>query len=190
MKYADGSARILEYRQQIANIREQMRATMRAVEPQPVADYEFSNSAGTVRLSDLFGRHADLILIHNMGIACSSCTLWADGYNGIHHHVASRAGFVIASPDSPQVQLEFAGSRGWTFPMVSHAGTSFAADMGYRSGKGGWLPGMSVFQRQGDDIVRVSDASFSPGDDFCAIWHMFDMLPGGAADWRPKKQYL
>jgi predicted dithiol-disulfide oxidoreductase (DUF899 family) len=189
MKYADGSARILEYRQQIATIREQMRQTMKAVDPQPVADYEFQIADGKVRLTDLFGRHDDLIVIHNMGTSCPACTLWADGYNGIHHHVTSRAGFVISSPDSPQVQREFAANRGWTFPMVSHAGTTFAADMGYRSSKGGWMPGISVFQRRGDGIVRVSDASFSPGDDFCAVWHMFDMLPGGVGDWRPKKQY-
>jgi hypothetical protein len=51
------------------------------------------------------------------------------------------------------------------------------------------MPGISVFQRQGSTIVRVSDAQFSPGDDFCSVWHMFDMLPGGAVGWRPKKQY-
>jgi hypothetical protein len=65
--------------------------------------------------------------------------------------------------------------------MVSHAGTSFAADMGYRAEDGGWLPGLSVFKREDGRVLRVSDASFSPGDDFCVLWHFFDMLPGGAA---------
>jgi predicted dithiol-disulfide oxidoreductase (DUF899 family) len=189
MKYADGSAKIIEYRQQIAGIRQKMREALQAVEPQPVPDYELTTATGKVRLSELFGKHSDLIIIHNMGTSCPACTMWADGYNGIHHHVATRAAFVVTSPDDPQTQREFAAGRGWTFPMASHAGTTFAADMGYRSAKGGWMPGISVFQKRGDSIVRVSDASFSPGDDFCAVWHMFDMLHGGAGDWRPKKQY-
>jgi predicted dithiol-disulfide oxidoreductase (DUF899 family) len=189
MKYADGGAKITEYRRQIAAIRQKMRETQLTVEPQQVDDYEFRTTEGSIRLSQLFGRHEDVIVIHNMGTSCPSCTMWADGYNGIHQHVASRAAFVVSSPDTPDAQRKFAASRGWTFPMVSHSGTTFAADMGYKSSKGGWLPGISVFQRQANKIVRVSDAKFSPGDDFCAVWHMFDMLPGGAGEWSPKKQY-
>ena len=190
MKYAEGSVKVAEYRRQIASIRQKMRETQAAVEPQQVEDYEFQTSQGPVRLSQLFGGREDLIVIHNMGTSCPNCTMWADGYNGIHHHVATRAAFVVSSPDVPDTQRTFAAGRGWTFPMVSHSGSTFAADMGYRSEKGGWLPGISVFQRQGKKIVRVSDTTFSPGDDFCVVWHMFDMLPGGAGDWRPRKQYL
>jgi hypothetical protein len=43
-----------------------------------------------------------------------------------------------------------------------------------------------VFRRDGNRILRVSDAGFGPGDDFCALWHIFDLLPGGAGDWQPK----
>lgn len=189
MNYAEGSARVTEYRRQIATIRQKMREAQAAVEPQQVEDYEFQTAQGAIRLSQLFGDREDLIVIHNMGGSCPNCTMWADGYNGIHPHVASRAAFVVSSPDAPETQRTLAASRGWTFPMVSHAGTTFAADMGYRSEKGGWLPGISVFQRRGKKIVRVSDTRFSPGDDFCVVWHMFDMLPGGAGDWRPSKQY-
>jgi predicted dithiol-disulfide oxidoreductase (DUF899 family) len=125
-----------------------------------------------------------------MGVSCSYCTLWADGYNGIHPHVAARAGFAVSSPDQPTVQKRFADSRGWRFPMVSHAGSTFAADMGYASANDGWMPGVSVFKREGEAIVRVSDTTFSPGDDFCTLWHFFDLLPGGVGEWpgsRPRK---
>ena len=113
----------------------------------------------------------------------------ADGYNGIHQHVVTRAGFAVSSPDRPMVQTQFAESRGWKFPMVSHAGSTFAADMGYVSAKGGWMPGVSVFRLEGDRILRVSDTGFSPGDDFCPLWHFFDLLPGGVGEWpgRAKK---
>jgi predicted dithiol-disulfide oxidoreductase (DUF899 family) len=183
MKYADVNGKLADYRRQIAAIRERMRETLATVEPQEVRDYEFTSSEGPVRLSELFGQHEDLILIHNMGVACTYCTLWADGYNGIHPHVVTRAGFVVSSPDRPAVQRKFAESRGWKFPMVSHAGSSFAADMGYVSEKGGWMPGVSVFRREGDAIARVSSTGFSPGDDFCALWHLFDLLPGGVGAW-------
>jgi predicted dithiol-disulfide oxidoreductase (DUF899 family) len=124
-----------------------------------------------------------------MGTSCSSCTMWADGCNGLYPHLADRAGFVVTSPDSPATQQKFAAGRGWRFPMASHAGTSFAQDMGYRAEHGGWLPGLSVFRRDDGKILRVSEARWSPGDDFCSLWHFFDMLPKGAAGWRPKFSY-
>jgi hypothetical protein len=46
-----------------------------------------------------------------------------------------------------------------------------------------------VFQREANRILRVSDTGFSPGDDFCALWHLFDLLPGGAGDWQAKYRY-
>ena len=180
MKYHDAHNRLLDYRRQIAAIRDRMRETLAAAEPQEVDDYEFTSLQGVVRLSSLFDEHDELILIHNMGVSCPLCTLWADGYNGIHQHVVRRAAFVVTSPDEPEVQQKIASSRGWVFPLVSHAGTAFAADMGYRKEDGSWLPGVSVFRRAGPGkIVRVSDTSFSPGDDFCTLWHFFDLLPGG-----------
>ena len=81
-----------------------------------------------------------------------------------------------------------AAERGWRFPMVSHQGTTFAADLGY-SRDGRPLPGASVLRRDGDRIVRVADTGFSPGDDFCTVWHFLDLLPEGAAGWRPKHAY-
>jgi predicted dithiol-disulfide oxidoreductase (DUF899 family) len=183
MRYPDVHSKLADYRRQIAAIRERMRETLAGVEPQEMQDYEFTSAEGTVRLSELFGQHEDLILIHNMGVSCSYCTLWADGYNGIHPHVVTRAGFAVSSPDRPPVQKKFAESRGWRFPMVSHAGTTFANDMGYVSTNGGWMPGVSVFRREGATILRVSDTGFSPGDDFCTLWHFFDLLPGGVGEW-------
>jgi predicted dithiol-disulfide oxidoreductase (DUF899 family) len=189
MSYRDTSATLAEYRRQIAELRRKMRAAQTAVEPEAVQDYAFATVAGPVRLSELFADKDDLFVIHNMGTSCPYCTLWADGFNGIYPHLASRAAFVVASPDPPAAQKTFAESRGWTFPMISHQGTTFAADMGYRSQEGRWLPGVSVFQRRRGKIVRVADTGFSPGDDFCALWHFLDLLPAGAGDWTPQFRY-
>ena len=51
------------------------------------------------------------------------------------------------------------------------------------------MPGVSVFKRKGDKIMRVADTAFSPGDDFCTVWHFLDLIPEGAAGWQPKYKY-
>jgi hypothetical protein len=71
--------------------------------------------------------------------------------------------------------------------MVSHHGTDFAKDMGYF--REGFWPGVSVYKKSGDDIVRVSDGTFGPGDDFNCVYNFFDMMPEGTGDWEPKYSY-
>ena len=188
MQYADASEKLAHYRQQIADLRGKMRELQQSVEPEDVADYEFSTSEGKVRLSELFGDKEYLFVIHNMGAGCRYCTLWADGFNGILPHLEDRAAFVVASPDEPAAQQRFSTARGWDFRMVSHRDTNFARDMGFHS-DGGWLPGVTVFRKRGQRICRVSDTSFQPGDDFCTIWHFFDLLPEGASGWEPQYKY-
>jgi predicted dithiol-disulfide oxidoreductase (DUF899 family) len=188
MGYQDDVAKLEQYRAQIAELRKKMRETQAGIEPQEVSDYELSSARGPVRLSALFGGHDTLIVIHNMGTGCTNCTLWADGFNGIYDHLQSRATFVVASPDAPDIQQQFALSRGWKFPMVSYQGNSFGAELGYLDGKKA-QPGISVFKRAGGKILRVSNTSFMEGDDFCTLWHILDLLPEGAAGWRPKYRY-
>lgn len=186
MNYAEGMQQLRGHREQIAALRSNMRKIQAAIEPEEVDDYVFATCDGPIKLSALFGDKNDLFVIHNMGASCPYCTLWADGYNGIYHHLASRAAFFVSSPDTPEVQKRLTESRGWRFPMVSHRGTSFAADMGYQSGDR-LVPGLSVFRMQDDRLVRVSDSRANPGDDFCALWHLFDLLPEGAENWSPER---
>ncbi len=189
MTYRDTTAKLMELRKQLTAIRREMRQVQAEVEPQPVQDYQFDTVNGPVQLSQLFGAKQELFVIHNMGRSCPSCTLWADGFNGIYPHIADRAAFVLGTPDPPDVQRDFAASRAWRMPMVSHWNSNFAADMGYRAASGGWLPGVSVFRRDGERIVRVADTRFEPGDDFCTAWHLFDLLPEGTNGWQPKFTY-
>jgi predicted dithiol-disulfide oxidoreductase (DUF899 family) len=188
MSYKDTAAKLEEYRRQIADLRRKMREAQAAAEPEEVPDYELRRVGGTVKLSELFGDSDTLIVVHNMGTSCPNCTLWADGFNGVFEHLRSRAAFVVSSPDPPEQQHAFAASRGWRFPMVSVEGSTFAKDMGYWHGNHA-TPGISVFKRTGDKIMRVADTSFEPGDDFCTVWHVFDLLPEGVAGWNPKFRY-
>jgi predicted dithiol-disulfide oxidoreductase (DUF899 family) len=188
MRYRDTVVQLNDYRKQIDGINAQMRALQAEIEPEPVADYVFTTPSGPVTLSSLFGDKQDLFVIHNMGKSCPACTLWADGFNGVLQHLLARAAFVVSSPDSPQVQQEFAALRGWNFPMVSHEGSSFAEDMGYRP-EGKFYPGVSVFRKEQDRIMRVSDTGLGPHDGFCIVYNFFDMLPTGAEGWRPRYSY-
>jgi predicted dithiol-disulfide oxidoreductase (DUF899 family) len=188
MQYRETSEKLAQYRGQIAELRKRMRELQSSVEPQAVKDYEFATPDGTVRLAQLFGQREYLFIIHNMGAGCPACTMWADGFNGVLPHLENRAAFVVSTPDEPAKQQRFKASRNWDFRMVSHQGSQFAADMCYRN-ENGWLPGVSVFKRNGTEILRVSDTRFGPYDDFCSAWHLFDLIPEGANGWQPKFGY-
>jgi predicted dithiol-disulfide oxidoreductase (DUF899 family) len=108
MGYGDTVVQLNDYRRQIGGIKAKIRELQAGIEPEAVADYVFSTPSGPVRLSELFGDKNELFVIHNMGKACAYCTLWADGFNGVQHHLRDRAAFVVSSPDSPQAQQEFA----------------------------------------------------------------------------------
>lgn len=176
---------------QLQDIKAKLAERRRQRPREEVSDYQLLDSEGQeASLSSLFGDRSRLILVHNMGRSCAYCTMWADGFTGLLPHLESRAAFVLTSPDKPETQQEFAQSRGWNFPFYSTRGTSFVADMGFEDEKEGLMPGVSVFTKETDGkIYRVSRAEFGPGDDFCAVWHFFDLLPEGIDGWEAKFSY-
>ena len=197
MSYAETMAALNAKREEIAALKAQMRTLQAEVEPEVVADCVLAGWDGPVRLSELFGAKRDLIMIHNMGTGCPACTMWADGFNGVYDHLAARAAFVLASPNPVDVQKKFAAGRGWRFPMVSYEGSRFAEDMGYREfgvaefddKLGGWSPGVSTFRRDGERILRLSNAGFDDGDGFCVVFNLFDLIPDADPTWRPQYSY-
>jgi predicted dithiol-disulfide oxidoreductase (DUF899 family) len=186
---ADREIDQLEY--QIQDMKRRIAELRRLRSPERVADCRFLDGTGRERpLSSLFDGKKRLILIHNMGHGCAYCTMWADGFTGLLPHLESRAAFVLTSPDPPEVLGDFARSRGWTFPVVSTAGRTFADDMGFVDPAEGLMPGVSAFERDGEGtIYRVGRAEFGPGDVFCAVWHFFELFPGGADGWEPQFSY-
>lgn len=164
------------------------------LEPEPMEDYKFQGAGGQqVLLSELFGDQDDLLVVHNMGRKCPSCTLWADEYNGVLQHLESRAAFAVSSPDSPEVQAAFAKERSWAFRMVSVGENRFAQDLGFHTEEGsypGYQPGVSAFRREDDGrIVRVGRDFFGAGDLYCSVWHFFALLRDGVGDWDAKFRY-
>lgn len=179
----------LEY--QLQDIKRRLAELRRQRPREEVRDYTLTDSGGRgVALSSLFGDRGELILVHNMGRDCSYCAMWADGFEGLLPHLTSRAAFAVTSPDDPAAQEEFRRARGWSFPLYSTRGTSFAADMGFDGGEEGLMPGVSVFTKEpGGQIYRVGRAEFGPGDNFCAVWHFFELLPRGVDGWEPRLSY-
>lgn len=200
MTYADTMAAMKAKRAEIGALQGEIRALQATAPRQEVQDYVLAGWNGPVRLSDLFAGKRDLILIHNMGTGCSSCTMWADGFNGVYDHLASRAAFVAASPNPVATQRQFAESRGWRFPMVSYEGSRFAEDMRFRhrglegpyapdEAMGGWNPGVSIFRREDGRLWRLSEAEFGPWDSFCLAYHLFDLVPSLERTWSPSYRY-
>ena len=188
MTSCEDSEQMLQYYHQLLELRQKMKTLREKAGPQRVDEYNFATDTGMVPLSELFGDKDVLFVVHNMGPECSYCTLWADGFNGILDHLENRAAFVMSTPDTPDNQKKFAASRGWKFTMVSHQDTSFAEDMGYKK-DGGFHPGVSVFRKTAEGVERVSHTPFGPGDDYCGLWHLFDLIPQGAEGWQPKLSY-
>lgn len=171
--------------------RERLLAVRRAQPPLTVGAYTLRATDGSpVELASLFDERNELMVIHNMGKGCVYCTLWADGFNGFVGHFENRVPFVLVSPDAPEVAKTFSEGRGWKFRVLSAHGTDFIKDMGFTSEKGGPLPGVSTFKRESDGrILRTAHDSFGPGDLYCSIWHLLDLLPNGQNAWEPKYRY-
>ena len=173
---------------------QRLKDVRRRVPSEPVQDYELRGPDGLGKLSELFGAKSDLILIHNMGSGCPYCTMWADGFNGVIHHLEDRSAFVVVSPDSVETQQQLRQKRGWRFRMFSAAGSTLFKDMGFESEDEHFgsnaMPGVSVFHKAADgSITRVASDFLGPGDSYCSVWHLFDLLRDGAGDWEPQFDY-
>ncbi|WP_100013131.1 DUF899 family protein [Lentibacillus sediminis] len=166
--------------QEILEKKKRLVELKKAIPDKQVENYLFQSSMNQEKsLLELFDDKDELWVVHNMGKSCGYCTMWADGFNSVYHHLDGKAAFVVSSPDTPEVQESFAASRKWQFPMVSIEGSAFTKDMGFEK-EGYFYPGVSTFYKdEQDQIFLHSQASFGPGDDYCVPWHLFDLLPSG-----------
>jgi predicted dithiol-disulfide oxidoreductase (DUF899 family) len=179
-------AEIEDLERRIEALKEERSAARRRRGHEPILDHEVTVGEGTRRLSDLFGDHDDLLLVHNMGRSCAYCTLWADGFVGLLRHLERRAAFALLTPDPPEVQRAFAASRSWPFVMASDPTRVVARALGFATERES-LPGVSALRRLPDgSLVRTGRAVFGPGDDYCPTWPLFDLLDGGSGGWEPR----
>lgn len=175
---------------EVHDAKARLRDAIRRFGPEPVDDWRLKGLDGAeLRLGALFGGRKDLLVWHNMGRKCVYCTLWADSLRGYAEHLADRAALVLCSPDPPDVLRRFSDERGWNWPRVSAHGTDFLRAMRMGTNDDPW-PGVSALRRRNDGlIVRTGYAYFGPGDDFCPLWPLLDLLQDGPDNWQPKYDY-
>ncbi len=179
-KSSGAEKKMKKLEEDIAGSRKKMIKLLQKQAKMDVQDYTLKDTSGNdVKLSEMFGDKENLILVHNMGKSCPYCTLWADGFSGVTYFIEKTAAFVLVSPDSPEVQKEFASSRGWKFKTYSSVGSTFTKDMGYLMEEKNYWPGTSVFHKDKDGkITRVAKDYFGPGDFYASPFHLFDLIPG------------
>jgi predicted dithiol-disulfide oxidoreductase (DUF899 family) len=155
----------------------------RKISGREIEDYVLSTVKGDRSLSEFFGDKETLILIHNMGSSCSFCTMYADGLNGVLHHLQSRASVLLVSPDDSLSQYEFAELRGWHFQLASVKGSELSKNLGFEPEPNQYFPGICILQKELDGSIKlVCKDDFEPGDRYSPIWHIFALIDGNYND--------
>lgn len=172
---------IMEKAQQLAALRRKERDI-------DVSDYVFQTLDGEISLLSLFGDRERLLIIHNMGQGCRYCTLWADGINGVLHHLEDAMAVALVSKDRPETQRRMALDRGWRFRLASHGGGPYMVDQ-CAIGEHANYPGAAVYERKEDKIVRRGRTMFGPGDLYSPVWHFLALAGLGEPDWTPQYHY-
>ena len=183
-----GDAEITELEAQIFDLTTRLQALRKAYQGQEIKNYRFDTLNGEVSLLDLFGDNDRLLVIHNMGQGCRYCTLWADGFNGFLPHLESALSVVLVSKDPPEVQRQFANSRGWRFRLASHGGGEYISEQSVAEGSAN-MPGAVVYERDGDRIIRKNRAVFGPGDLYCSMWNLLGLAGLSEQEWTPQFNY-
>lgn len=167
-------------------------------------DYTFDGAHGRQTLAELFAGRSQLLVYHFMfpdawEAGCKSCSLWADGYDGVVVHLAARDVSLVAVSRAPYAKLAaFQRRMGWSFPWVSSAGNSFNRDFDvsftaeeiaartprYNFGSLPFgveeAPGITVFARDEADNVYRTYSCYARGLDMLnPAYHLLDLTPRG-----------
>ncbi len=172
---------------QIFELTQKLEKLRKDAVPIAVKNYAFQNLDGTVHLLDLFAGKDVLFAIHNMGQGCRYCTTWADGINGFLQHLESQFSVVLLSKDKPELQRQFANSRGWRFRMASHQGSDYIKEQDV--GEGSNAPGLVCYTRKGEEIYKKNFSIFGPGDQFCSMWNILSLAGQSAETFTPQFSY-
>lgn len=167
-------------------------------------EYRFDSEDGFIMLADLFSIHSQLIIYHFMfgpdwDQGCSSCSYWADNFNGIEPHLNARdIAFAAVSSAPVKRLLAFRKRLGWNFDWVSSGGSSFNEDFGVSFGPDhkpddlvtynytetrfpvNEAPGISVFVKDEDGAIYHSYSTYSRGLDLLnGAYNFMDLTPKG-----------
>ena len=96
---------------------------------------------------------------------------------------------VLLSKDNPELQRQFANSRGWRFRTASHGGGEYLREQNAMPGAEGNMPGLVCYVRKGNEVFRKNSSVFGPNDLFCSLWHILGLAGFGDENWTPQFQY-
>jgi predicted dithiol-disulfide oxidoreductase (DUF899 family) len=166
-------------------------------------EYAFDTTTGPKSLADLFEGRSQLIVYHFMfgpdwSEGCPSCSFWADNFAGAIVHLNHRDVTMIAISRAPlEKLLAYRERMGWRFEWVSSFGNDFNRDFGvtfspeqiaqgaaaYNFGttkfSGEEAPGISVFQRSGDEVFHTYSCYARGLDILNGAYHYLDLVPKG-----------
>jgi predicted dithiol-disulfide oxidoreductase (DUF899 family) len=97
-------------------------------------DYVFDTADGKQSLRDLFAGRSQLLVYHFMfgsdwAAGCPSCSMIADGFDGLDVHLANHDVMLWAVSRAPLAKLQAYKQRmGWRFPWASSAASDFNFD--------------------------------------------------------------
>ncbi len=185
------SEKLAQLQKEIAEKQKEVLALLKTKNETDIANLTLQDQSGkNITVSELMGESRQMMIIHNMGKSCVYCTLWADGFTGVFEHMKNRIPTIFVSPDDPQTQKEFAESRGWNFDMYSANESTLLETINFKNEKGGAMPGVSIFTKEGDQVFQTARDYFGPGDKYCSVWHLFDLLEDNEeVKWSPKYSY-
>src|SRR5260221_1066653 len=196
---------------------EAVAAARRALPPGGVVpqDYVFQqaglgDTATEVRLSELFVRGLDTLVIYNFMFPralddeqpCPHCTSMLDALDGAAKHITQRVNLVVvAKAPLPRI-LAHAQARGWrSLRLLSSNGNTYKRTYFGETEQGNQMPMVNVFRRDGEAIrhfwsTELLFAPTDPGQDsrhndpIDPLWNLFDFTPlGRGTDWHPELSY-
>jgi predicted dithiol-disulfide oxidoreductase (DUF899 family) len=145
--------------------------------------YEFSTPAGPKTLPDLFAGQSQLVVYQFMDNGpdefCPGCTHFSNNVADLAELAQNGVSWATVS-NMPLAQLEAYRARmGWTMPVASSRGTTFAEDCG---AGGGFM--LSVFLRDGQDVYRTYGTTARGVDRLLFVNNILDLMPyGRQEDW-------
>jgi len=164
--------------------------------------YAFDGPEGLETLDALFDGKNQLVVQHFMlgdgwDAGCPSCSLWADGYEGIDVHLAARDIAFVTVSNAPFEQIEAYRKRmGLAFKWVSSKGTDFNRDYhvsfsdaeresgfyNYRNGgfPASEAPGVSIFVLDESSTIYHTYSCYARGLDMLNVAYQYiDLTPKG-----------
>jgi predicted dithiol-disulfide oxidoreductase (DUF899 family) len=167
-------------------------------------NYVFDRARGKATLAELFDGRSQLVIYHFMfdpewKVGCTSCSFWADNFNGIVEHLKHRDVKLMAISRAPLAKLlAFQKRMGWSFDWASSFDNKFNHDYGvsftreelasgavnynygaYKDGASE-MPGISVFTKDAEGNVFHTYSCYARGIDMMnGAYHYLDLVPKG-----------